>query len=147
MWKILWKRRYGDRKSDIPWPFKILTFRGACGQLYLSVHIQEISIILMQRLKRIRRNSLVITGGQASLDICLSFRYWESSFQGSTVGKEVEVSENIPHVSMSESTLKREVSSLHMYQEGIPSAFKIQLACIVLAKLSEGVRLILFRYA
>ena len=41
-------RRYRDRKSDIPWPFKKLTFRGAFGQLYLLVHIQEMSFILMQ---------------------------------------------------------------------------------------------------
>ena len=134
-------------KSDIPWLFKILTFGGTCGQLYLSVHIQEMSIILMQRLERIRRNSLVTTGGQASLDICLSFRYWESSFEGSTLGKEVEVSENIPHVSMSESTLRRELYPLHMRQEEIPSAIKVLLACIVLAAMSEGVSLILFRYA
>ena len=50
--------------------------------------------------------SLVITGGQASLDICLSFRYWESSFEGSTIGKKVEVLENIPHAIISESKPK-----------------------------------------
>ena len=56
-------------------------------------------------------NSLVITGGQASLDICLSFRYWESSFQGSTTEKKVEVLETVPHARMSESRLERDISS------------------------------------
>ena len=57
--------------------------------------------------------SLVITGGQASLDICLSFRYWESSFEGSTIGKKVEVLENIPHAIISESKPKSDLSSRH----------------------------------
>ena len=53
----------------------------------------------------IRRRNLVITGGQASLDICLSFRYWESSYEGSTIGKNVQVLENIPYAIISESKL------------------------------------------
>ena len=87
MWRKLWERRYGDRGSDIPWPSKLLTFRGADEQLYLSVLIQNFSFGLVQCLKNIRRNSLVITGGQASLDICLSFRYWESSFEAQPLGR------------------------------------------------------------